>query len=331
MTKFYPKISIITPSFNQGLYLEESIASIVNQSYNNFELIIIDGGSSDNSTKILEKYSKKISYWISESDKGQSHAINKGLKYANGEIVTWLNSDDYYEPKTLETVAKLFQENPEAEIIHGKAKLFGKNKKSKIIGLNNDIAIYEYLPYMRFPQPSSFLKRKLLSKDYPLNLDLHYSMDFELMVRSILKGCTIKRVDGLLSNYRLHETSKTNEEVKFLNEWTQIVHKIFNSLSNGLEYSQKLEELGLIKNPRQDKFETCVNFKNDELESVFLQHLHFHYHYHYRNLNHSDCNKISDFLKSNYRNHYLNSKYGKFNLRRKFIPDFLFRLKNTLR
>jgi glycosyltransferase involved in cell wall biosynthesis len=93
-----PKISIIIPTFNQGNFIEETILSIIDQDFKNFEIIIIDGGSNDGTLDIVKKYESAISFWISEPDTGQSNAINKGLKKVTGEIVTWLNSDDYYEP-----------------------------------------------------------------------------------------------------------------------------------------------------------------------------------------------------------------------------------------
>jgi len=102
----YPKISIITPSFNQGKYLEETIFSVLGQNYPNLEYIIIDGGSTDNSVDIIKKYENQLTYWISEPDNGQSHAINKGFMKATGGILAWLNSDDMYLPGVLDYVAK---------------------------------------------------------------------------------------------------------------------------------------------------------------------------------------------------------------------------------
>ena len=104
----YPKISIVTPSFNQGIFLEATIQSVLNQNYPNLEYIVIDGGSTDNSVKIIKKYEKYLSYWVSESDRGQSHAINKGFTISTGEIMGWLNSDDLYTSGALNHVANVF-------------------------------------------------------------------------------------------------------------------------------------------------------------------------------------------------------------------------------
>jgi cellulose synthase/poly-beta-1,6-N-acetylglucosamine synthase-like glycosyltransferase len=154
------KISIIIPSFNQGQFIEATIVSVLGQSYKNFEIIIIDGGSADNTVEIIKKYESHIRYWISEKDKGQSDAINKGLKISSGHIVTWLNSDDYYESNALEIIANIFITEPNVDLVHGKSRLFGENVKSQIVGLKQDLLLQEYLAYMRFPQPSSFFKKK---------------------------------------------------------------------------------------------------------------------------------------------------------------------------
>src|SRR6056297_3391010 len=109
-----PKISIVTPSFNQGKFLEKTIKSVIDQNYPHLEYIIIDGGSTDSSLNIIKKYEKHLDYWISEPDRGQSHAINKGLNYCSGQIFNWINSDDYLEPGALFKVAEAWNQEPNA-------------------------------------------------------------------------------------------------------------------------------------------------------------------------------------------------------------------------
>ena len=113
------KISIVTPSFNQGQFLESTILSVLDQDYPDLEYIIIDGGSTDNSLEVIRKYTDRISYWVSEPDEGQSHAINKGWSMATGDIIAWINADDVYCPGAFSLVAKAFENNPDAVMVIG--------------------------------------------------------------------------------------------------------------------------------------------------------------------------------------------------------------------
>ncbi|MBT7818335.1 MAG: glycosyltransferase, partial [Chloroflexi bacterium] len=117
--KNQPLVSIITPSYNQAEYLEKTITSVLGQTYPNIEYIIIDGGSEDGSKEIIEKYQKKIKYWVSEPDQGQTDAINKGFAKANGEILAWLNSDDTYEPHAVAEAVTYLLEHPEIGLVYG--------------------------------------------------------------------------------------------------------------------------------------------------------------------------------------------------------------------
>ena len=128
------KISIITPSFNQGKYLEQTILSVLDQKYPNLEYIIIDGGSNDNSVEIIKKYEHRLKYWVSEKDNGQANAINKGLSHCTGEIICWLNSDDYYLPDTLKKISNIIDINKK-QILFGNCNHLFQNT-GKIIGSN---------------------------------------------------------------------------------------------------------------------------------------------------------------------------------------------------
>lgn len=323
MQIYLPKISIIVPTYNQGRYIEETILSILKQDYKNIEVLVIDGGSGDETLEIIKKYKEKIFYWISEKDSGQSEAINKGLQLVTGDIVTWLNSDDLFEDGALQNVVEIFNKYPDINIVHGKSMLFGENIKSKEIGLNTDIQLHEYLPYMRFPQPSSFLKKEFLGPFCMVREDLHYAMDFELIVRAILSGAKIKRVDNLFSSYRMHPDSKSNHEIKFLEEWAQIVHRIFVSQTSGLPFAEKMELLQLVKKSNSPTYDSKIKFSEAKFEDIFLQHLNLTYHSHYRLSHIAECNRISEFIKQNYKDFYLKNNYYKYNFRLKFIPRFL--------
>jgi glycosyltransferase involved in cell wall biosynthesis len=161
------KISIITPSYNQAEFIERTIQSIFSQNYPDIEYIVMDGGSTDGTVKILKKYSDQI-IWKSEKDNGQSDAINKGLKIATGEIVAYLNSDDTYEPGTLKKVADFFQKNPEKKWVYGKCKIINKKDQEirKWITAYKNLLLKNYsyskllsenfpLPIIPFPKPAS--------------------------------------------------------------------------------------------------------------------------------------------------------------------------------
>ena len=124
-----PRISIITPSFNQAAFLERTILSVLDQDYPNLEYIIIDGGSTDGSVDIIKKYQERLAYWISEPDRGQPHAINKGLRMATGEWVAWQNSDDIYYPGAFESLAQKAAESPYIDLIIGNMNLIDKDDK----------------------------------------------------------------------------------------------------------------------------------------------------------------------------------------------------------
>ncbi|MCH8331252.1 MAG: glycosyltransferase, partial [Bacteroidetes bacterium] len=170
------RISIITPSYQQAQYLEDAILSVRSQGYPNIEHIVMDGGSDDGSVEILEKHGDQLTYWESEKDEGQTHAINKGLQRATGDIVTWLNSDDVMLPGTLEIVDHYFHEN-DAALIHGRTILFGDIKQEIEKGAEADGLNHKYLAYIPYPQPSSFFKRSILDEIGYLDEELHYGMD----------------------------------------------------------------------------------------------------------------------------------------------------------
>src|SRR5688572_17237201 len=160
-----PKISIVTPSFNQGQYIEETILSIVNQNYPNLEYIIIDGGSTDNTVEIIKKYEKHLAYWVSEKDKGQSEAINKGFRKATGDIVCWINSDDFFMPGSLLKVGERFAKDNSLDLLNGHCLLIDEHSNI----LSNHFILKQKKWYAErgiyyVSQPSMFWKRKILDE-----------------------------------------------------------------------------------------------------------------------------------------------------------------------
>ena len=216
----YSKISIITPSFNQAQYLEQTILSVLNQNYPNLEYIIIDGGSTDGSVEIIKKYEKHLAYWVSEKDNGQSEAINKGIKKSTGEIINWLNSDDYYEQDTLHKIANAFS-NKETNVVCAHGKIFD-SKTNTTLYISNGTDIYDNnLPktigWARIDQPETFFRKSVFDTLGLLNPDLRYLMDREFWLRYLffygLNG--IKKMDAVIVNFRIHPQSKTSNQKSF--------------------------------------------------------------------------------------------------------------------
>ncbi len=208
----YPKISIVTPSFNQGHYIEQTICSVLNQGYPNLEYIIIDGGSTDNTVEIIKKYESKLAYWVSEPDLGQSDAINKGLKYCTGEIFNWLNSDDWYEPNALFNVANAFINNDTAQFVSGYENCVEQNGLLTLhTGTFLKPSIEETIELCELTQPSTFFKLDAVRKVHGVSEDLHYIFDGEMWVKLLLQYGQnhFVKIESVLVNFRLHADSKT--------------------------------------------------------------------------------------------------------------------------
>jgi glycosyltransferase involved in cell wall biosynthesis len=223
-----PRISIITPSYNQGRYLEENILSVSNQGIIDLEHIIIDGGSTDNSKEVLEKYTDKLTYWVSEPDQGQSDAVNKGFAKATGEIIGWLNSDDYYPSHVLDKVLQAFSD-PSVNMVCGTSILFDETgKQEKGEATVTETRNLEF--HLRFPdinQPGTFFRRKTINEFMPLNNTLHFVMDRELWIKYLQQyGLnSVKTLDQPLVFFRSHADSKSeSKEAEFDNEYATILH-----------------------------------------------------------------------------------------------------------
>ena len=263
----FPKISIITPSFNQGKYIEQTIRSVIEQHYPNLEYIIIDGGSSDNSVEIIKKYQSKITYWTSEKDTGQSHAINKGLKHATGDIVAWLCSDDLYLPGALHKVASVFHENPNTVMIHGGSILFGNGRKEIIKIADKTDLWLRYFSVIPFPQPSSFFRKKLIDEQGFLREDLHFAMDYELLIRAALHY-NITSMDEIVSRYRLHKESKTVAKLEsFAQEWISVFSKFIRSVEVETPYAEMLQNCDLYS-IGEDKYLHTISFLQNDLKKI---------------------------------------------------------------
>lgn len=222
-----PKISIVTASYNQGHFIEETIQSVLNQNYPNLEYIFIDGGSTDNSVDIIKKYQENFTYCVSEKDKGQANAINKGLKLCTGDIFNWLNSDDYLEPGALFTIAEAFA-NEQVQMVAGNVRIFS-NTEEKIIP-NQKLSAIDLMcwkPGVTFVQPGVWMRRALIEKCGGIDEQFHYAFDWDLYIRYLYCFPIVKELNNLLVHFRLHENSKTQSlREGFAIEERKIIEKI---------------------------------------------------------------------------------------------------------
>lgn len=215
----YPKISIVTPSFNQGDFIEKTITSVISQNYPNLEYIIIDGGSADQSVEIIKKYSGHLTYWCSEKDNGQSDAINKGLARATGEIFNWLCSDDYLEPGALFKLAEAYQADPHAAGWVGGCRWVDNNYNEQWVFYPHSLDFSNFARNFngkQLSQPSCFLNARILKEISGVDLSFTYTMDFNLWLRMLQRGI-FKIGQGLWSNYYFHSEAKTvkNRELSY--------------------------------------------------------------------------------------------------------------------
>ena len=204
-----PRISIVTPSYNQAQFLERTIISVLNQNYPNLEYMIIDGGSTDGSVDIIRKYDKYLTYWVSEPDDGQSDAINKGFDISTGDILAWLNSDDMYLPGALFKVADMFRKCPDAALVYG--DFIKVDAADRCIALRRQpsfdyrICLYFYTIAI---QPASFFGRKAFFEVGGIDTSLNYTMDYDLILRLAQYG-EVANISEYLCAFRFHSATKT--------------------------------------------------------------------------------------------------------------------------
>lgn len=205
------KLTIVTPSFNQGRFLEETITSVLSQNYQPLEYMIIDGGSTDESVDIIKRYEDKIDYWVSEKDRGQVHAINKGLERATGDVFAFINSDDIYFPGTFDVVMKYFEEHPQSEWVCGDTEMFGEGHETRLIHSVVPKSAAHVLAWSyRAPQPGHFWKTPIVRRGFQEKWN--YDFDHDMYVRLLLDGHTCEYIPMRMAGYRLHEVSKTIAE-----------------------------------------------------------------------------------------------------------------------
>lgn len=226
-----PRISIVTPSFNQGQFIEETIRSVLLQGYPDLEYIVIDGGSTDNSVDIIRRYEPWISFWVSEPDHGQAQALNKGFDRATGEIFAWLNSDDAYTSGSLFTVGECFRNHSIVDIVYGSCESVDKDGRRLATYIPPHFDLHRELRCNILPQPASFFTRRVFRAIGGLNEWRHYSFDYEFWIRAALTKYSFKRISGpSLAQFRIWEESKSEASFeKFVIETMSIMQETFES------------------------------------------------------------------------------------------------------
>lgn len=238
-----PLVTIVTPSFQQGEFLEACILSVLNQGYPRTEYMVIDGGSTDGSLEIIQRYSDYLAYWESQSDRGPAQAINKGLERARGQILGWLNSDDVLKPGTVQRVVQVFQERQDVDVVYGRLERIDTRSRTiptpvlpkDMVDFSPTTAIGECI----VNQPGSFWRRSLLDRVGYLREDLSYVFDYEYWVRILLAGGKFIHLPEVMAEFRLSPHSKTvGQTAQAAREHLEVINEI-------LAREDLVERLGL--------------------------------------------------------------------------------------
>jgi glycosyltransferase involved in cell wall biosynthesis len=326
-----PRITIITPSYNQGQFIEETICSVLEQGYPNLEYIIIDGGSTDSSVEIIKKYEKHLTYWVSEKDKGQSDAINKGLIRMSGDIVNWLNSDDYYMPGALWHVAEVFSSRKFTAYC-GRSRIFGYQQERESEGTN----VYreskaKTIGWARIDQPETFFSGEAVKAMKPLNGQLHYNMDKDWWVRYL---CTfgidgIYKDDKVLVNFRLHGNSKTVSLAENFQKETNNLYYSYALKTENQKYVSLLRDIFNATEIALDYFPILASA--EEWDAVFNYFIYYQFLAAYAQNDYKKAEKIQRFIDKSLLTKTDYAALQKVNFRLHYLPQGIKKIWNKIR
>ena len=247
-----PLVSIVTPSYNQGDYLEETIRSVLDQGYPRLEYIVMDGGSTDGSVDIIRKYADRIAHWESGRDAGQADALRRGFAMATGEVFAWLNSDDSLGPGALAVVGGFFASHPEMELVYGNLNFIDAEGKRiftayPVLDLRNLIYENHFVP-----QQAMFWRRGLYEGAGGVDPTLRFAMDFDLTLRFLREGARVAKIDRVLGNFRIHPEAKSSTIRDVM--WQEVnatITRLFPRLEDG--YASRLLKKYLYRGMRYFK------------------------------------------------------------------------------
>lgn len=254
----YPRISVVTPSYNQGQFIEETIRSVLGQGYPNLEYIIMDGGSTDNTVEIIKKYESKITFWTSEKDRGHAHAVNKGWVMATGEILGWINSDDYYMPGAFHRVAEAYMRGGRG-LIYGDCQVADEHSTIRP-GKKNmaDYGLIRLLTEYTMPQPAVFVTKDFTNEIGMLDEDLRYALDYDFFVRVwmsriVKQFCYVQHVLAVSREHAITKsaTGFSKGEPVFVMENIKVLKKLVKRHSEPISQDAILKEAFAIALLRQ--------------------------------------------------------------------------------
>lgn len=239
----YPKVTIVTPSYNQARYLEETIRSVLLQGYPNLEYIIIDGGSTDSSVDIIRKYEPWITYWVSQPDRGQADAINKGFEKSSGEFLGWINSDDFLYPDYLITIVSALQNNPDVSFVYGDVDVGLDNKNIQWRYYGEPFILDEVLKTFRLaiPQQGSMWRRQVIEQVGGLDPRWNVALDREFFIR-VGGSYKMLHVPKLVGFFRLHENSKSVSK-SIIDDWLRELPLVYSEFFNREELPDVIKAL----------------------------------------------------------------------------------------
>src|SRR3954452_18094756 len=220
-----PRLSIITPSFNQAGFIERTIESVLEQGYPDLEYMIVDGGSTDGSVEIIERYADRLAWWVSEKDEGQTHALSKGLSRATGEVIAYINSDDHYLPGAFETAIQTLEQNPGALWMAGSARFVGSEDLVWHARLPTRGRQWWLLDPWGVPQAATFSRRQAFDRHGPFRTDMHYTFDTEFGLRLAFAGHMPALIERELAVRVVHEEAKSWDLTPFKREESMMIER----------------------------------------------------------------------------------------------------------
>ncbi len=223
------RVSIVTPSYNQGRFLSQTLNSIFDQNHQPLEVMVIDGGSTDNSVEVIKAFDSRLAYWVSEKDKGQADAINKGFRRVTGDIVAFLNSDDYYLPGAIAAALEVFEREPDVGVVYGQARwvtVTGEAVSQTRVNVDGQAMLEQF---EGLPQPATFWRRAVLEKVGVLDPTFHFALDGEFFVRALGNFRAVS-LDAVLACMRLHPAAKSvSASTGFAPEVLRIAEKVIEN------------------------------------------------------------------------------------------------------